>query len=54
MRKFLRVLGAVAIVTISFYVTPFVMDFAPRCPQAEAIEPPFANLGAGDVSLRLA
>jgi hypothetical protein len=50
MRKFLRVVGAVAIVTVSFFLTVIIMDlFAPLCPQREGVElkAPFPKFGTG-------
>jgi hypothetical protein len=50
MRIFLRVVGAVAILLISFFATLYSMNYlAPLCPRggAVALKPPFARFGNG-------
>jgi hypothetical protein len=50
MRIFLRVVGAVAILSISFFATLYSMNYlAPLCPRggAVALKAPFAKFGSG-------
>jgi hypothetical protein len=50
MRIFLNVVGAFAIVLVSFFGTMFLMEYlAPLCPQGTAAEfkPPFQMVGSG-------